>query len=146
MKKGLRLYESVDRHLYHNRRAPVAEALCGSRRAHFPASANRSFQAYITAKSCADIYYITHRATHSDEKTRQILAKVLYLFTPLDTTGSDCRQALISNMSDYEDAIMAETARRSHMDCIVTRNIKDYTASSVPVLSPEDFIATLDRP
>ena len=109
----------------------------------FLAAANRSFEPFITAKSSADIYYITHRNTHSDEKTRQILAKLFLLFSPLDTTGNDCKQALISKVSDYEYAIMNETAKRSSMDCIVTRNIKDYTDPSIPVLTPEKFIEAL---
>ena len=43
-------------------------------------------------------------------------------------------------MSDYEDAVMVETAVRSDIDCIVTRNQKDYAKSSIRVLSPSDFL------
>lgn len=31
-------------------------------------SANKQFEGYITAKSVTDIYYLTHRLTHSDVK------------------------------------------------------------------------------
>ena len=106
----------------------------------FLVAANCAIEAFITAKSVSDIYYITHRSTHSDEMTRQILAKLFLLFPVLDTDGEDCRQALASPMGDYEDAIMVETAKRVGMDCIVTRNTKDYTHSTVPVFTPEAFL------
>ena len=109
--------------------------------------ANKHAIGYISAKSVLDIYYLTHRSTHSDEATRKILKTLLGLFDILDTTQLDCRQALSSDISDYEDAVMCETAKRCDVDCIVTRNQKDYAKSEVTVYSPADFlekIVTLD--
>jgi len=106
----------------------------------FMSAANKQFEGYIAAKSVADIYYITHRNTHNDEETRKILNKIFALFGILDTTSLDCRKAVSSEMKDYEDAIMAETAMRTEMDCIVTRNIKDFKNASIKILSPTEFI------
>ena len=102
--------------------------------------AEKQFCGYITAKSLSDIYYITHKATHDDKTTRNILLKLLSLFCIADTTADDCRKAISSPVSDYEDAIMIESALREKMDYIVTRNITDYTRSSVPILDPEKFL------
>ena len=52
----------------------------------------------------------------------------------------DCRRAISSEMSDYEDAVMAESAIRAEVDCIVTRNKHDYEKSPVPVYSPAEFL------
>ncbi len=109
----------------------------------FLAAANRECIACITAKSVTDIYYLTHRQTHSDEQTRNILKKLFSLFDVLDTFALDCINAVSSQMSDYEDAIMSETALRNSVDYIVTRNTKDYSKSKVPVVSPFDFLAML---
>lgn len=109
--------------------------------------ANKHATGYISAKAVLDIYYLTHRSTHSDEATRKILKTLLGLFDILDTTQLDCRQALSSDISDYEDAVMCETAKRCDVDCIVTRNQKDYAKSEVTVYSPAEFleqIVTLD--
>lgn len=102
--------------------------------------ANKHATGYISAKSVLDIYYLTHRSTHSDEATRKILKTLLGLFDILDTTQLDCRQALSSDISDYEDAVMCETAKRCDVDCIVTRNQKDYAKSEVTVYSPAEFL------
>jgi hypothetical protein len=56
----------------------------------------------------------------------------------------DCRKAISSEISDYEDAIMVETAIRSEMDCIVTRNMKDYANASITVYEPDALIALLE--
>ena len=87
---------------------------------------------------------MTHRLTHSDAETRKILGKLFTLFHLLDTTSLDCRKAISSEIGDYEDAIMVETAIRSEMDCIVTRNVKDYTKSSVKVYEPSTFLKLLE--
>lgn len=109
----------------------------------FFAIANKQAMGYISAKSVLDIYYLTHRSTHSDEVSRKILKTLLGLFDILDTTQHDCRQALSSGISDFEDAVMCETAKRCDVDCIVTRNQKDYVKSETTVYSPKEFLDIL---
>ncbi len=111
----------------------------------FYAVANNQVKGYISAKSVTDIYYITHRATHDDSATRKILITLLNLFDVLDTEAMDCRRALLSETSDYEDAVMIETAARENVDCIVTRNVKDYGKSVVSIFSPSEFLAKLNE-
>lgn len=41
---------------------------------------------------------------------------------------------------------MIETAERSGMDYIVTRNIKDYSKSTVPVLVSDEFLQKFQEP
>lgn len=119
------------------------QPFCEEAQEIFFAVANKQFSGFITAKSVTDIYYLTHRHTHSDKETRVVLSKLFTLFDLLDTTGIDCRRAVSSNISDYEDAVMVESALRGGMDCIVTRNIRDYTKSSVPIYAPADFLQQL---
>lgn len=111
----------------------------------FLAVANRRFTGFLTAKSTADIYYLTHRYTHSDKDTRGVLNNLFCLFELLDTTGTDCRHALSSDISDFEDAVMVESAVRANMDCIVTRNIKDYARAPLPVYLPADFLLLFNQ-
>ena len=79
------------------------------------------------------------------EAAQKILSKLFTLFHLLDTTSLDCRKAISSEIGDYEDAIMVETAIRSEMDCIVTRNVKDYAKSSVKVCEPSALIKLLEE-
>ena len=110
----------------------------------FRAAATDWFTGSITAKSAADIYYLTHRCTHSDKESREKLNQLLTILGLLDTTSDDVFHAISSPVSDFEDAVMIETAQRSRMDCIITRNTKDYAKASLPVYTPDEFLARLE--
>ncbi len=99
----------------------------------------------LTAKSPTDIHYIIRRSIHNETTVRKHLSTLFSLFAVADTRAADCERALVSKMSDYEDAIMVETAKRIAADCIVTRNLKDYAQADIPVLSPEDCLAKLAK-
>lgn len=109
------------------------------------AVAKDQISGFIPAKSVADIYYIMHRSLHSDEETRKLLKKLFMSFGILDTTALDCRNALTSPVSDFEDAILAETAYRNGVDYIVTRNTKDFTRSVIPVITPTEFMQKISE-
>ncbi|MBP5173567.1 MAG: PIN domain-containing protein [Clostridia bacterium] len=109
----------------------------------FLAVANRRIKGCLTAKSILDIYYLFHRQCHSVDETRKSISALLNLFEILDTSAIDCRKALLSGISDYEDAVMTETAIRERIDCVVTRNLRDYRNSSVTILSSEDLAAKI---
>jgi len=121
------------------RREPFADTACKI----FRAAATEQFSGCITAKSATDIYYLTHRCTHSDKESRTKLNQILSIVGMLDSAADDGFHAISSDVSDFEDAVMIETAIRSHVDCIVTRNTKDYTKSPVPVYTPDQFMELL---
>ncbi len=106
----------------------------------FLLAANRQFEGFITAKASTDIYYVTQKYLHSDKETRKVLSGLYMLFELLDTAGMDCRKAISSEMTDFEDAVMVETALRCGMDCIVTRNVKDYEKSLIEIYQPDEFL------
>ena len=114
----------------------------------FLAVANKRITGCITAKEVTDIHYFARKLFKGegqvDYRARKVIAGLFALFEVLDTQSSDCRKALLSNCGDYEDAVMIETGLREKIDCIVTRNEGDYTASLIPVYSPLNFLAMLE--
>ena len=109
------------------------------------AAAMELFTGCITAKSATDIYYLTHRCTHSDKESRSKLNQILTFISMLDSMADDVFHAISSNIKDFEDAVMIETAIRSKIDCIVTRNEKDYADSIVTIYTPQEFIEILEK-
>ena len=61
-----------------------------------------------------------------------------------DTSAEDIFHALSSETSDFEGTVMIETAVRTHVDYLITRNTKDYAKSSVSVCTPEQFMEILN--
>ncbi len=109
----------------------------------FMAVANLRCVGFLAANSVTDIYYLMHKALHSAGETKRVLSALFSLFELLDTCGIDCRRALASGVSDFEDAVMIESAARAEIDCIVTRNVKDYTGAPMPVYTPAEFVTLL---
>ncbi len=107
----------------------------------FDIVAKRQCVGVLTAKSITDIYYLLRRSLHDEEKTRKLLRTLFLLFAVEDTFAMDCQLALSALTKDYEDAIMVETANRLRLDCIVTRNLKDYMVADIPVYAPDFFAA-----
>ena len=106
----------------------------------FLLAANQIEDMYIIASSAADIYYLVRKHLHSTEKAKSVMSKLYELFRILDVTSADCQEALSSEVSDYEDAVLSCCASRNRMDYIVTRNIKDYEKSKTGVILPKTFI------
>ena len=55
------------------------EPFCKEGQQLFLAAANDLFAGCITAKAATDIYYLTHRHTHSDKASREVLSKLFVL-------------------------------------------------------------------
>lgn len=51
--------------------------------------------------------------------------------------------ALTGTFQDFEDAIQYAIARKHNCDMIITRNLKDYIQSEIPVLTAEQFLKTI---
>jgi hypothetical protein len=50
---------------------------------------------------------------------------------------------LRSSIRDFEDAVAVEAAKAADLDLIVTRNLSDFAAASIPVLLPRDLLRQL---
>ena len=109
-------------------------------RALIDAAAQNHYQAFATAKEVADIYYIMRKDWHDETKARKMLSNLFSVISILDTSARQVQIAFGSPMSDYEDAIMAQTALENDIDLIVTRNLKDYQLSPVPVCTPGECL------
>ena len=107
------------------------------------AAAENRIDAVLTAKALMDIHYLMRKFLHSEEAARAEIAKLIELFEIESTTEEDCKEALRSGMSDFEDAAMAAAAGRIGADFIVTCNVKDYTRSPVPAILPGELVNRL---
>lgn len=95
----------------------------------------------ITANTVTDVYYLLRKHLSDRERAKKLLLGVVQRVAVLDTTRSICLAAFKSPVSDFEDAVLVESAVRWGADCIVTRNVADFTASPIAALTPEEFIS-----
>lgn len=110
----------------------------------FLMAANNIIDMYITASAATDIYYLIRKYLHNTETARQIMGKLYSLVGILEVKEENLVEALASPITDYEDAVVEQVARRSDMECIITRNKKDYQAGLTKIFLPEDFIRFIE--
>ena len=94
----------------------------------------------VSASAATDIFYMLRKAFHSAQKAKDRIEQLSQIVTFADVQGVDIHTALMRSMPDFEDAVVDAAAERSGANCILTRNIKDFTGSSIPAVTPTDFI------
>lgn len=94
---------------------------------------------YISPLTYATAAYILRK--HPVEKLRILLANLCKLshVTLVDERIVD--NALTSEFKDFEDALQYYSALKENVDAIVTRNVKDFSLSKLPVMTPDEFLA-----
>ena len=110
----------------------------------FIMAANNIIDMYITASSATDIYYLIRKHLHNSETAKQVMGKLYSLIGILEVKEEDCVDALVSPITDYEDAVIEQVARRTAVEYIVTRNRKDYEQGNTKVFLPADFIQFME--
>lgn len=96
---------------------------------------------FVSSHSLCDMYYIL-RKDFSVEQRLSFIRLVSERCTVIAEDESDF--AAVTNnpaTKDLEDGLQMQCAFRCGLDYIVTRNIKDFDASSVPAILPADFVA-----
>jgi predicted nucleic acid-binding protein len=95
----------------------------------------------LSSLSFSNLYYILRKLKgHADALA--MLGKLKSLVRVSAVTEVEIEFALSSSFKDFEDAIQHFTATAElGVSVIVTRNRADYSASEVPVSSPEEFLA-----
>ena len=104
-------------------------------------SAQGNFIAYLSAITPLNVSYIARKALGS--RTKQVLEDLLIVARVCPITHSILSKALVSPISDYEDAVQHANAKALGLDAIVTRNLKDYQNASLPVYSPTQLLDRL---
>jgi len=97
-------------------------------------------ECYFSASSAKDVYYLVKRHTGSLETAKQAIVSISKFVIFCDTTRQDVQNAMLSNVADFEDAVLVSGAERENMDFVVTRNPQDFAHSTVKIITPTEFL------
>ena len=93
----------------------------------------------LTASAVTDIYYVLHK--NIDHKKIIDSLRILFSILNIAEVGkNDLLRAMQADMDDFEDALVAQCAKRVKAKYIVTRNAKHFAKSMVKPISPADFL------
>lgn len=99
---------------------------------------------YVSSLSFANIHYILNREL-TETKVREILRKLKVLVKVISFDSKVLDMSLNSEFKDFEDAIQYYSAIESGIDIIITRNLKDFKKSDIPVMTGLQFIKMNNR-
>jgi len=97
---------------------------------------------FLCATTVTTIHYLMAKSLNAKSAMKHIRL-LLSLFEIAPVNRSVIENALECNFTDYEDAVIVEAAQHSGVEYIITRNIKDFKKSSIPVFTPADFLQVL---
>jgi predicted nucleic acid-binding protein len=105
----------------------------------FTLSDKKEVKLYVSSLTFANTHYILSQSLKIDD-SRKILRKfkVLVEVLPMDDKIIDL--SLDSDFKDFEDAIQYYTALENDLELILTRNLKDFKLSRIPVLTAKDYL------
>ena len=101
-------------------------------------------QGYILGHAVTNIFYILRRQV-SRKTARQLLSSLLQHLQVASVTNQVIMAALPSSITDFKNAVTIEAATAAGVEVIVTRNTPDFAASTIPAVSPEEFLVILSE-
>ncbi len=95
----------------------------------------------VSAMSLVNTHYILNDVMKLKD-ARTIVGKFKVLVESMALNDKVIDLALNDlNFKDFEDGIQYYTALESKANSIITRNLRDYKHSIIPVMSPKEFLA-----
>lgn len=99
----------------------------------------------ISALTFANTNYILSRLK-SIQEAREILRRFRVLVNVLPLTDKTIDLALNdSNFKDFEDGLQYYSAIENEQEVIITRDLKDFKESRVPVMTADEYLIALKK-
>ncbi len=98
----------------------------------------------VSAKSVLDINYFLKKSL-STLVLRRIISEILTICTVVDVTARDIYEAHGIGGKDFEDDVLSASAQKADADCIITRNKKDFKQTGMKVMTPEEFLKSIEK-
>ena len=102
----------------------------------------KELEGWVSANTYGILFYL-QRKVNSEEIARKYVLQILNDFIIIPVRKQLLRDALESELPDFEDNIQMESAYQFNLDAIITRNKKDFENSRIPVFTPEEFLESI---
>ena len=104
----------------------------------------KEFKLFTSSLIIANVHYFIAKTENSKQAIYKI-DKLTSFIKILSVGEGEILEALQSKFKDFEDCIQNTCASNNKMDLIITRNIKDFKLSELPILTPKEMISKLER-
>ncbi|MEP7141564.1 MAG: PIN domain-containing protein [Ferruginibacter sp.] len=105
----------------------------------FSAADKNEIKIYVPALAFTNLNYILSKQYSADQAKKKLL-KFKTLVIVFAVTDKIIELALASDFKDFEDAVQYFIAIENNIKILLTRNLKDYKSSEIPVMTAEQFL------
>lgn len=99
----------------------------------------------IAGHSVLNAMYVLRKYLTLTERKEIFLSLCEFLYVESVDFGKIIQALKDDTFSDFEDCLQTQCALSLHADYIVTRNVKDFAASEIPAVTPEEFFKILEE-
>jgi len=100
----------------------------------------KKLKGYVSSLTFSNLYYVL-RKIESHNRVIAKLDSISRLLTILKVDQQTIKYAIASGFPDFEDSIQYNCALDyKKIDVLITRNIKDYKGSEIPLMTPADYL------
>jgi predicted nucleic acid-binding protein len=99
-------------------------------------------QIVVSALTYSTVYYILSKY-EKQENVKNKIKKFKIIAVTSDLTDKIIEKGLNSKFKDFEDSLQYYCALKEDCKIIITRNGKDFQDSAIPVLSPIEYLISL---
>lgn len=96
----------------------------------------------VSALAYSTIFYVLSKY-ESSNVVKEKLRRFKIISEISDLTESIIEKSLASDFTDFEDALQYHCALKADCNVLITRNGKDFRLSKIPVMTGEEFLASL---
>jgi predicted nucleic-acid-binding protein len=109
----------------------------------FDLCAKRVVKGHLCSHEITTISYFLEKFSYPRKKATQIISGLLDVFSIIPATETILRDALQSPIKDFEDAVIEVSAIREKVDCIITRNLKDFKPGRVECFTGSEYLSLI---
>ena len=99
-------------------------------------------RAFVAWQTIATFHYLVSQAL-GNARARELVVFITSFAAVVPTGTESIRYALSLPMGDFEDAMQVAAAQAGGVGHIITRNIRDFTQSPIPAITPEEALREL---
>ena len=107
----------------------------------FDLCAKRRIKGYVCSHEITTLSYFLERFGLPPSKATNVITGILDTMSVISGTEGILREALLSPIEDFEDAVIEVSAIKEDVDCVVTRNIKDFQMGRIDCYTGAEFLA-----
>lgn len=105
---------------------------------------NKQIKLIVSALSYATVSYFLTKFENA-EKAKEKLRKFKIISEISDLDDLTIEKGLNSNFTDFEDSLQYFSAIKSGCNILITRNVKEFKESQIPVMTPDEYLMSIRK-